>query len=594
MQTASSARLATAARTRLRRLSLIGAVLWVAVTALPAGEGPALTPNPDAGAGADAAALTQPTLPLPYRWFFVESNLQKDGDVVDMEALCKIAHAHGYNGMVLTGMFGRIDLQKPAYFDRLAAIKRAADQNGIEIIPLVFSVGEGGDVLAHDRNLAEGFLVQDAPFVVKNGQAILQPDPDCRLPNGSFEQHHGDEVSGPFLQDAPGKTSFVDEKIAHGGTVSLRFDHLDAAKNGHARIAYDLPVQPHRLYEVSYWVRTRGFGPAGALHAEIIADNGEQLALQSTGPAENSDWTEHRFLFNSLEYKKMRLYLGAWDAKQGAFWIDDCAFRAVGLNNLLRRPGAPLTVAGATDGTAYVEGKDFEPVRDPNLDFRADHDDVPIVLTKNSRIQEGEKLKVSWYHGLAIHDDRVCICMSEPAVYKIWADEVKLIQAHIAPDKYLFDMDEIREAGSDPACQARKLSLAQILGDCVTREEGIVRAANPKAQAFIWSDMLNPDRNGHAHYSLAQGDFTGAWQYIPKDIGIVSWAATAQSKELKLFADHGFHTVAAAYYDKDDLKNCQGWLDLLKTTPGAEGIMYTTWEHNYKLFTDFGDMISRP
>jgi serine/threonine protein kinase len=50
---------------------------------------------------------------------------------------------------------------------------------------------------------------------------------------------------------------------------------------------------------------------------------------------------------------------------------------------------------------------------------------------------------------------------------------------------------------------------------------------------------------------------------------------------------------AAGYYDADNLDNPKGWLESLDRTPGALGIMYTTWESKYKLLPAFGDLVSK-
>ena len=52
--------------------------------------------------------------------------------------------------------------------------------------------------------------------------------------------------------------------------------------------------------------------------------------------------------------------------------------------------------------------------------------------------------------------------------------------------------------------------------------------------------------------------------------------------------------MAGAYYDADTLENPKGWLDALNQTPGAVGIMYTTWQNKYKLLGPFGDLVSKP
>ncbi len=75
---------------------------------------------------------------------------------------------------------------------------------------------------------------------------------------------------------------------------------------------------------------------------------------------------------------------------------------------------------------------------------------------------------------------------------------------------------------------------------------------------------------------LVEGDFTGSWNYVPKELGIVCWYYENRNESLKHFSDLGFKTLAGAYYDGDTLENPEGWLEALEHTPGALGIMYTS------------------
>jgi hypothetical protein len=54
----------------------------------------------------------------------------------------------------------------------------------------------------------------------------------------------------------------------------------------------------------------------------------------------------------------------------------------------------------------------------------------------------------------------------------------------------------------------------------------------------------------------------------------------------------GFKTLAGAYYDGDTLENPRGWLEVLNDTPGACGIMYTTWQNKYELLAPFGNLVT--
>jgi hypothetical protein len=163
---------------------------------------------------------------------------------------------------------------------------------------------------------------------------------------------------------------------------------------------------------------------------------------------------------------------------------------------------------------------------------------------------------------------------------------------HLGPAKYLLSMDEIRAGGSCRACKQRGLSMARILGDCITRQVEIIRAVNPKAEVLIWSDMLDPNHNAHDDYYLVEGDYTGSWRHVPKDLVIVCWYYAKRRESLGFFSSHGFKTLAGAYYDGDTLENPRGWLEVLDRTPRAVGIMYTTWQSKYDLLGPFGDLVA--
>ena len=131
--------------------------------------------------------------------------------------------------------------------------------------------------------------------------------------------------------------------------------------------------------------------------------------------------------FNSLGYDKVRAYVGAWGGKSGRFWVDDLEIEEVGLLNVLRRPGTPVVVRSAETGRAYEEGRDYAPIEDPRINFKFDHESPAIRILLSGRIKEGERLKVSYYHGMAVNRGQVTACMSEPKIYEIIAELTKLI-----------------------------------------------------------------------------------------------------------------------------------------------------------------------
>jgi len=430
--------------------------------------------------------------------------------------------------------------------------------------------------------------------MVSGNEAHLETMYSTFIPNGGFEHHTGDRVRDCRLQDLPGKVSFVDTQVFRegmDGLVSLRFENFGQLPHGHARVMFEVPVRPYRCYVVSGWLKTENLQPAGCFRIQVLAED-RSLAPTTIRVDPTSDWRGVSAGFNSMGYDKVRIYAGVWGGKQGRFWLDEMQITEVQLINVLRRPGTPLTVRDESSGTVYEEGRDFAPIADPKLTFRLDHPCPVIRLLPGSRIRDGQALRVSYYHGMAIHDGQVTVCMSEPKVYDIWRKQAELIQKHLAPKRWLLSMDEIRSGGSCEACKARKMSMAQILGDCITRQCEIIRGVNPQAEVFVWSDMLDPNHNAHGNYYLVEGDYTGSWKYVPKDLRIVCWYYQKRSESLKHFSALGFKTLAGAYYDGDTLENPKGWLEALDRTPGAMGIMYTTWQNKYELLGAFGDLVS--
>src|SRR5205823_6097797 len=128
----------------------------------------------------------------------------------------------GYNGVVLSDYkFNILDRVPEHYFQHVARVRAAAAKHQIELIPTVFPIGYSSGLLAHDPNLAEGVTVKDAPFVVKGRQAVPAGEPPGYR-NGGLEEVAGDRFAGFTLQDDPGRTTFADHEVRHGGQVSCR------------------------------------------------------------------------------------------------------------------------------------------------------------------------------------------------------------------------------------------------------------------------------------------------------------------------------------------------------------------------------------
>jgi hypothetical protein len=539
------------------------------------------------------AALTAVTLGVPKvyrdRWVYVSTGLETDQELARVEGIARTASEHGVNGMLLSAGFDEMDLKSPESLQRLVRLKQTCDKAHVEIVPAGFGVGYGGGVMAHDKNLAAGQPVRDALFLAGEHVAHFDPDPPVKIANAGFEQRQGDLPAGFTMQ---GARATLDTSVAHSGKASVRFEVLSDPEGG-VYISQPVRVHPYRCYRLRAWVKTENAGPRMAIHLLAVAPDGRDLSYMEPPLPETSDWHEVTWGFNSWYADHVTFRAGISDGKRGKVWIDDVAIEEVGLTNVIRRPGTPVKVRNEKTGEVYEEGRDYAAIADPRLDFSWDHEGPTIQLPPGSRIHAGDRLRVDYYHGTTIYRDQTAVDMSEPAVYDVWLHQIPLIEKYLAPKKYFLSMDEVRVGGFCEACQRRHLSMAQILGDCAKRQYDMIRGANPKAEVYVWSDMFDPNHNAQAKYYLINGSFDGTWKYIPKDLAMACWYYEKRDLSLGFFSKLGFHTLAGAYYDADNLDNPKGWLESLDRTPGALGIMYTTWENKYELLPAFGDLVSK-
>ena len=523
-----------------------------------------------------------------FVWIFGWS-LNSDTEVQQIVQVLDTAGKNGFNGAVLSLGLDTLCKQPPEYFRRLEQVKAACARNRLEIIPSVFSVGYGGAVLSHDRNLAEGIPVRDAPFLVKGDKAEFVPDPNVKLVNGGFEDYQGNTAKGMAFHDEPGRVSYIDTSTVHSGKASLRFENFSAQAAGNARVMQEVRVRPWRCYRVSIWVKTENLRPAENFRILVLAGE-RDLAPRSFNVPPTSDWRKLTMIFNSMDNTAVRVYAGVWGGKSGRFWLDDWKLEEVGPLNVLRRPGTPVTVKSEDGSITYKERLDYAPLSDPNFSFWNVDREYPFLrILPNGRIRDGQRLRVSWYHPMVIYDSQVTVCMAEPALYEIFEHEARLLWQHLRPNRVILSMDEIRMGGTCGACAGR--NMARLLADCITRQVQILRRYNPKMQIYIWSDMLDPHHNARPNYYLVQGDYTGVWEYIPKDLIIAVWGGAPRENSLRFFSERGFQTLVACYYDADNLDEVKGWLLLARRLSRVRGFMYTTWERKYQLLSDFGSLI---
>ena len=531
-------------------------------------------------------------------WVYAPVNFQVDASTDKLLALLKRAKAADYDGAVVTDYkFGKIDGRIDRYYRNLERTRTTARTLGMELIPCVMPIGYSNSILQNNPNLAAGLPVKDSPFVARDGVARVA-DSGNLLPGGGFEKagRHGPE--GWSWVDGFGQSTHLDRVTKHGGSSSLRMSSFSKGNEvGNCRVVRNLKLKPWSQYRMTAWIKTQGVPNAADMKAMPLA-GGLALNHMNLGVKPTQNWTRHQITFNTLDRPELKFYLGIWSGKAGTIWIDDLDLRQVGGVNLLRRPGCPVTVRSEDGKVEYLEGRDFEKWTDPNMgsvpwagEFGVSQAEPPIRLTKNSRIGEGQRLRVSFYHTAIIYDGQVSCCLLENELFTHLNRQVELLHKYFGPSRYFMQHDELRVAGHCRLCRSTGKTSGQLLADNTRRCVDTIRAVNPKAEILVWSDMFDPHHNARANYYLANGTLANSWEGLDKSVVVVNWNRGKSTRALKWFADRGHRQLIAGYYDGNPEANYRRWQEGAKGVDGVLGYMYTTWRNRYDDLETFAKLV---
>ena len=513
-----------------------------------------------------AAALEQ--------WLYCAQNLWVDKNIDELETLFQRAAQAGYTHVLLSdSKFAKLGDMDARYFRNVERVKKIAAATRLEIVPTVFPVGYSNDILWHDPNLIEALPVREALFAVKNGEARLQPEVATGFAGGDFSNLKLWGWRDPNV-------------LPENGAVLIN------DPNGqNARLSQKIKLTPFRQYHVAVRVRTQEF--RGTPEVKVLAGN-RGLNYDSLGVKPTQDWKTHHVVFNSLSNTSAQIYFGCWGGRTGSLWFDDATLEEVGLVNLVRREGAPLRVKTEM-GETLTEGKDFTRVVDPNMGvkpWKGSYDvyhESPVIKTS---LADGTRLRVSYYHGVTVNEDQAMICPSEPRTVELLRDQARRVHSAWSAKGYMMSHDEIRVLNWCEACQKRGLDAGALLADNARTCVKILREVNPAGRIYVWSDMFDPNHNAHRDYYLVRGDLSGSWEGLNKDVTIVPWYFEKREASLKFFAERGHHQIIAGYYDHNPNQIAE-WLRAAKPIQGVDGVMYTTWRHEFKDLERFSEVVGQ-
>jgi hypothetical protein len=412
--------------------------------------------------------------------------------------------------------------------------------------------------------------VKDCPLSVKQGQAVLETDPNLRIKGGDFT-------------DGAKGWGWKDDTITVADGVATSRD----PKGKNSRISQKLQLQPWRQYHLTVRVRSKDY--QGTPEVKLMTEAGQSLNFDYLKMAPTQDWKVHHIVFNSQANPSVNLYLGCWDGRSGEMSWDDVTIEECPFVNLIRRDQAPLKVMTA-EGKLLIEGQDYEPLHDPLLGTKpyngcfTIYHEPPVLRTK---LPDGTKLRVSYYHAVTVHDDQANICVSEPKTLELLNDQATRLHAVFHAKSYFMSHDEIRVFNWSELPNGRKLTAGQLLAENVRACTKILRQVNPDGKIYVWGDMFDPNHNAHDNYYLANGTYTGSWEGLDQDVIVVPWAFELRDKSMPFHADRGHHQLLAGYYDNPDQLNAKAWLESARKVPHVDGIMYTTWTNDYSKLEAF-------
>ena len=494
---------------------------------------------------------------FPQRWNYSGADCATTEGTDKIIALMKQSKEVGCTHILMPeARLTRMTEQKQEYFENAKKVQATARELGLTLVPAMVSIGYSGRYFHFDSNLAEGIPVRNMPYVVKGGEAV--PDPALALDTATMKTE-GNVVSGTFK------------------------------------------VKPFMLYRVSLELTGEAGDPEEFIR--VTSSGGKRWNSRSNPvTVKQGDKTVVMTMFNTLEGEQISVRITP--GKGGT--ISNLKIEPAGMLLILRRPRIPLTVTSEDGKTAYKEGEDFKKVEDPIVmvrpfpgEFPIDHPAPTIQLTPNSKIKDGGKVLVSFWHHQRIYNDQDCMSLEDPATWEFLEKEIAGTARIWTTGAYFLSYDEIRVGGWEPMPDPAIKTPGQLLAWHFKKAYNLVKQYAPDAKVYTWSDMFTPFHNAYpfekkGYYYLVNGNWDGAWEGVPKDVIIMNWYSP-DAKGVNFFAERGQPQVLCGYYDVKDTagmkKNIANWMTVSAGAPQILGFMYTTWSRNYGNMKEYFQLV---
>ena len=216
-----------------------------------------------------------------------------------------------------------------------------------------------------------------------------------------------------------------------------------------------------------------------------------------------------------------------------------------------------------------------------------------MTLPPGSRIREGQKVLLSYFHTAIIYEEQVMCCMAEPKLYEILRWQIGQVHKHLQPDGYFLQHDEIRVQGWDESCRQHAARRpAELLAENVRKCVEMVRAEDAGKPIYVWSDMFDP----HAQCPEDRPVLPG--QGRRPVVRLLEGPGQGRGDRQLELGSRQADRVAAALRGPGPPADpgrvlrraggrIRGWLRDGEQVQGIVGAMYTTWQRQYRDLEDF-------
>lgn len=168
-----------------------------------------------------------------------------------------------------------------------------------------------------------------------------------------------------------------------------------------------------------------------------------------------------------------------------------------------------------------------------------------IKRLPGGEIEDGQRIQVTFSY---IGPDpwsilKVRYCRSDPRLHTdgpenyIWRWCTEPVR-YWGADAFALDVDETRVFAWDKRCFDSGKSRSEIWVDDIRYYYETIRAVNPRAELFMWSDMLDPGHNAKTYGTEGAADLIA--DDGMKDIVMIPWKSSIARESVAFFAQEGF------------------------------------------------------